>query len=180
MPPFSGGMAITCGSPSGNAPCLGRGAGALAAGPATFAPPRHRFQGRPPAAGAAPHRRTSIWRSNPRLCVFSITAYSNGKCALCRSRCWRCLMASSVLAAFPIPLVTFATARLCASQGEDALPRVTVTSYEMLRRLTCEPCRTGAQAQCTGARVCCVSVSPVGSQPPACSTVAIPALLHHQ
>ena len=68
-PPLSGGVAITCGGPSGNAPCLGRGAGALAAGPATFAPAHRRVQGRSPAAGAASHRRGHLALKPKVLCL---------------------------------------------------------------------------------------------------------------
>jgi hypothetical protein len=38
-------------------------------------------------------------------------------------------------------------------QGTDNLPRVVVTSYDMLHRLTCEPCKTGNMKACTGQQV---------------------------
>ena len=40
-------------------------------------------------------------------------------------------------------------------QATDDLPRVVVTSYDMLHRLTCEPCKRSDMNACTGRQVTC-------------------------
>ena len=42
-------------------------------------------------------------------------------------------------------------------QGTDDLPRVVVTSYDMLHRLTCEPCKRSDMSACTGRQVIVLS-----------------------
>jgi hypothetical protein len=42
-------------------------------------------------------------------------------------------------------------------QGTNDLPRVVVTSYDMLHRLTCEPCKRSDMNACTGRQVAMLS-----------------------
>ena len=72
---------------------------------------------------------------------------------MCSSETHSCMHALFLCSVAHSPAPLIEPAWEVGMQGTDGLPRVVVTSYDMLHRLTCEPCKRSDMKSCTGRQV---------------------------